>query len=47
MDEVLGVVFLLEDLDSLSETRGSGLLTRVSFGGDSLYVGPEGQQAVT
>lgn len=40
MDEVLGVVFLLEDLDSLSQTRGSGLLARVGLGGDCLNVGP-------
>jgi len=43
LDEVLGVVFLLEDLDSLSQTRGSRLLARVGLGGDGLNVGPEGQ----
>jgi len=35
-------VFLLEDLDSLSQTRGSGLLARVGLGGDCLDVGPRG-----
>lgn len=43
LNEVFGVVLLLEDLDSLSETRGTGLLARVGFGRDGLNVGPGGQ----
>jgi hypothetical protein len=43
LNKVLGVVFLLEDLDSLSQTRGSWLLARVGLGGDGLNVGPGGQ----
>jgi hypothetical protein len=43
LNEVLGVIFLLEDLDSLSQARGSGLLARVRLGRDGLYVGPVGQ----
>jgi hypothetical protein len=41
LDKVLGVVLLLEDLDSLSQTGGSGLLARVGLSGDGLNVGPE------
>lgn len=33
MNGVLGAVFLLEDLESLSRTRGPGLLARVGLGG--------------
>ena len=45
LDEVLGVVFLLEDLDSLSQAGGSRLLARVGLGGDGLNVGPGGQHS--
>jgi hypothetical protein len=46
LDKVLGVMVLLEHLDLLTETRGTGLLARMRLGLDSVDLGrPESEHS--